>query len=119
MAVNHSVSFETLFSYFITELPYFLKMETSHESRQPPEHFDGIRKLIEAKHVDLKSELIRGQTLQDKIQDMTVQMDELNTSITSEVSVPTYITIFICIFVFCWTTRYAITQYNVDTLFNC
>ena len=69
-------------------------METSHESMQPPEHFDGIRKLIEAKHVDLKSELIRGQTLQDKIQDMTVQMDELNTSITSEVSVPTLLFLF-------------------------
>ena len=61
-------------------------MKSSQEAEHQPGHFDDIRKLVEAKHVDLKSELVKGQILKGKVQDMTVQMDELNTSITSEVS---------------------------------
>ena len=61
-------------------------MEAVHEASHHSEHFDEIRQLIETKHVDLKAELTKGQLLHDKIQDMTTEMDELNTAITSEVS---------------------------------
>ena len=61
-------------------------MKSSQEANHLPGHFDDIMKLVESEHVDLKSELVKGEILKGKVQGMTVQMDELNTSITSEVS---------------------------------
>ncbi|XP_043199000.1 centromere/kinetochore protein zw10 homolog [Amphibalanus amphitrite] len=60
-------------------------MESFHEAGHHSGNFDDIKTLIESKHVDLKSELAKGQALQEKIQDMTAQMDDLNTTITSEI----------------------------------